>query len=67
MPQKIVCPQCKAVCEFNTKSVWEGNRDFEEYLCPDCGCVLATAFTDQIPNIKIIKHGKINNNSHKDT
>lgn len=49
------CPNCGAECEYDDKSVFEGNREREEYKCPQCGYVLATAFTDQLPVVRIVK------------
>lgn len=58
MVRREVCPKCKAECQYDTRSVVEGNRELEEYVCPVCGYVLDTAFTDQIPVVTLIKKGK---------
>ena len=42
---------------YDEKTVWEGNREHEEFLCPECGNVIGTAFTDQIPTVRLIKKG----------
>lgn len=58
MIKRVTCPQCGSECEYDNKSVSEGNRDFEDFNCPVCGYVLDTAFTDQIPNVRLIKKGE---------
>lgn len=35
--KRIKCPNCGAIIEYDYKTVFEGNRDFEEIDCPDCG------------------------------
>lgn len=57
MKHSVICPQCGAICEYDDRSVWEGNREQEEFICPECRYVLATAFTDQIPSVRLIKRG----------
>lgn len=57
MIKRVICPQCGAECEYDNKSVWEGCREMEEFCCPECHCVLDTVFTDQIPNVRVIKKG----------
>jgi len=57
MVRRIICPDCRSECEYDDKSVWEGNREMEDFCCPVCQCVLATVFTDQIPNVRLIKKG----------
>ena len=57
MIKRVTCPQCGVVCECDIKPVWEENREREEYSCPDCSCFLLSAFTDQIPYVRVIKHG----------
>ena len=62
MVKRVICSQCGAECEYNPASRCEGNREQENYECPDCGFVLETVFTDQIPYVRIVKHGNIVNN-----
>ena len=57
MLKRVICSQCDAVCEYDPASKCEGNRELEAYLCPDCGQILCSVFTDQIPNVHVIKHG----------
>lgn len=57
MKKIVICPQCGADCEYDDTTKWEGNREHEEYNCPDCGCLLGTAFTDGIPVVRVIHHG----------
>ena len=47
MIKRVICPECRSECEYDNKSVWEGNREFEDFKCPVCGYVLDTVFTDQ--------------------
>lgn len=54
MLRKVICSKCNVVLEYDDKSVWEGNRDFEDVNCPNCGNKIATVFTDLIPNIRIV-------------
>ena len=54
MLRRKICPNCGAECQYDDRSVWEGNREHEEYNCPRCGYVLATAFTDQPPIVRIV-------------
>ena len=58
MIKRVVCPKCGSECEYDDKSVWEGNREMEDFLCPECGYVLATVFTDQLPTVTLIKRGR---------
>ena len=54
---KITCSQCGAQLEYDNKSVWEGNRDFEEICCPLCGKEIDRIFTDLTPCVRVIKEG----------
>lgn len=58
MIHRVTCPQCGALCQYDDKSVWEGNREQEEFFCPECHYVLGTAFTDLIPIVELIKKGE---------
>ena len=60
MLKRVICPECESECEIDNKSVREGNREFEDYKCPDCGYVLDTLFTDQLPNVRLTKKGRSN-------
>lgn len=58
MIKRVICPECGSECEYDNKSVWEGNREFEVFECPVCGHVLDRVFTDQLPNVRLIKKGE---------
>lgn len=55
MKHSVICPQCGVICEYDDHSIWEGNREQEEFICLECRYVLATVFTDQIPSVRLIK------------
>ena len=57
MVHQVTCKKCGSLLEYDDKSVWEGNRDFEDVDCPVCGEVIATVFTDLIPTARLIKKG----------
>lgn len=57
MKKTVTCSKCGAVCEYDNKSVWEGNRDFEDVNCPECGHLLDRVFTDLIPTVRLVKKG----------
>lgn len=59
MKRIVTCPKCGAVCQYDDSSVFLGQRDKEEVLCPECMSVLATVVTDQIPVAQLIKKGSI--------
>lgn len=61
MKHRLICPRCGSLVEYDTKSVWEGNREHEEYQCPLCKEVIGTAYTDQTPTVRLIKKGHLNN------
>ena len=42
MFKKVTCDKCKSILEYDDKSVWEGNRDFEDITCPICKKIVAT-------------------------
>lgn len=44
MIKRVICPECRSECEYDNKSDWEGNREFEDFKCPVCGYVLDTVF-----------------------
>ena len=46
MLKRVICNKCKSILEYDDKSVWEGNRDFEDFICPVCKNVVATVLTD---------------------
>lgn len=37
MVKTVVCEKCGNTIEYEDKSVFEGNREFEEVVCPVCG------------------------------
>lgn len=53
--KRIMCPKCGAKIEYEDKSIWEGNRDFEDVNCPKCDEYLTRVFTDLSPNPRIIE------------
>lgn len=55
MKRQVVCKKCSSVLEYDDKSVWLGNRDYEDILCPICRNIVDTIFTDQISTVRIIK------------
>ena len=55
MVRREKCPSCGALCEYDDRSVWEGNREREEFKCPECGYVLDIVFTDQLPHVRVIE------------
>lgn len=58
MVKRVICPECGSECQYDDRSVWEGNREMEDFECPVCGHILARVFTDQIPNVILIKKGE---------
>lgn len=58
MIHRVVCAECKSLLEYDDKSVWLGNRDFEDIECPVCRNVIDTVFTDQSPVVRLIKRGE---------
>lgn len=46
MLQRIRCKQCNSLVEYDSRSIVEGNRDFENINCPKCGTYLTRVFTD---------------------
>lgn len=59
MKHRVTCSNCGALCEYDDRSVWEGNRDFEDFECPCCHEVIARVFTDQMPYVTLIKPGRV--------
>lgn len=57
MLRRIICNKRRAELEYDDKSVWEGNRDFEQVFCPICGNEVDSVFTDLIPIVRIVKKG----------
>ena len=53
--KRVKCPKCGCIVEYNDKSVWEGNRDFEEVKCPNCKEQLDRIFMDGFPNPRIVE------------
>ena len=56
--KQVTCPKCGCTVEFDDKSVWEGNRDFEDVNCPNCKEYLTRVFTDGFPNPRVIKRNQ---------
>ncbi|MBR1905614.1 MAG: hypothetical protein IJ819_04065 [Clostridiales bacterium] len=52
--KRIVCPKCGKTIEYDDKSIWEGNRDFEDVNCPNCDEFLTRVFTDGIVYPRIV-------------
>ena len=59
MLRKTICKRCGSLSEYDDKSVWEGNREFEEVLCPECGEIIGTVFTDLLPKARLIARGEM--------
>lgn len=57
MKHRVTCPNCVSLVEYDDRSVWEGNKEHEEFICPVCQAVIGTAFTDQIPHVTLICKG----------
>ena len=55
MVKTVVCEKCGNTIEYEDKSVFEGNRGFEEVVCPVCGNELCQVFTDLFPNPRVVK------------
>lgn len=58
MKRQVVCENCNSVLEYDDRSVWLGNRDHEDIMCPVCNSIVDTVFTDQIPIVHVVKKGK---------
>ena len=59
MKRQAVCEKCGSILEYDDKSVWLGNRNHEDICCPICKNIVDTIFTDQIPSVRVIKKGKM--------
>ena len=53
----VTCSKCGSVLKYDDRSVCLGNRDREDVQCPECGNVLTSVFTDQIPQVMLIEKG----------
>jgi len=62
MWHKITCPICNSILEYENKSICEGNREREEVKCPICNNIVASVFTDLLPDIRLIKDGNSSSN-----
>ena len=62
MKHTVACSKCGAICEYDDRSVWEGNREHEDFLCPECGNIIGSAFTDQNPTVRLVKKGNKSRN-----
>ena len=54
MLHTVICNKCKSICEYDDKSIWEGNREHEDIACPNCVNIIGSIFTDQIPIVRCI-------------
>ena len=59
------CPKCGALCEYDDRSVWEGNREMEDFRCPICNYILDRIFTDQLPYVRLIETDTITDKENK--
>lgn len=59
MKKRVVCGKCGAILEYDDKSVCEGNRDYENIVCPICKSIVGTVFTDLLPTARVIKIRKV--------
>ena len=50
----VKCTKCGCDVGYNEKSIWEGNRDFEDVNCPNCNEYITKIFTDGNPNPYLI-------------
>lgn len=60
MIHRVTCDRCGSISEYDDKSIWEGNREFEDVECPVCGNIIGRVFTDLIPEASLIKRGDKN-------
>lgn len=58
MIRQVTCDKCDSILEYDDKSVWEGNREREDVVCPVCGNIIGRPFTDLIPVARLIKKGR---------
>ena len=57
---QVTCNRCDSISEYDDKSIWEGNREYEDIECPVCGNIIGSAFTDFTPVARPIKKGERN-------
>ena len=57
MIHRVTCDKCNSTLEYDDKSIWEGNREHEDVVCPACGNIIGRPFTDLIPVAQLIKRG----------
>ena len=55
MIRRTICSTCGVKCEYDDKSVWEGNREIEILHCPACNSVIGKVFTDLNPIVRILE------------
>ena len=60
MIHRVTCDRCGSISEYDDKSIWEGNREFENVECPMCGNIIGRVFTDLTPVASLIKRGDKN-------
>ena len=51
----VSCSKCGSLLQYDNASINEGLRDFEEVICPVCGNVVGTVFTDLLPVAAVVK------------
>lgn len=60
MIRTTTCEKCGSVLQYDDSSVWEGNREIEDVVCPVCGNIIGSVFTDLNPVAILIKKGEKN-------
>lgn len=49
------CSYCGTELEIDECDTMPGNREMEDVLCPECGCVVTRVFTSGIPKTTVVK------------
>lgn len=60
MIYQVTCNRCGSISEYDDKSIWKGNREYEDIEYPVCGNIIGNAFTDFAPVARLIKKGERN-------
>ena len=60
MLKRITCDKCGSVLDLDISSIWEGNREMEDYTCPICYNLVWQEFTDRIPHVTLGSKGNVN-------
>lgn len=50
-----------SIIKYSNKSIWKGNQEREDVLCPICQNIVATFFTNLNPEVYVIQRGNISN------